>query len=134
MTCIIFTQFLALRHPEYFTQYYFGLITLLLSNRYYTVFLEQSASCTYFRYIDYSASKYQLFMLDFCYFMNLSVIVQTGLYPHCLGWYKANYVLCMGCLMSAIIMWNNSLVFHSLDKLTSVFLHAFPCLHLHLYR
>ena len=33
VTCIIFTEFLALRHPEYFTQYYFGLITLLLSYR-----------------------------------------------------------------------------------------------------
>jgi len=118
VTCIIFTEFLALRHPEYFTQFYIGLITLLLS----------------YRYIDYSASKSQLYMVDFCYFMNVSVILQTGLYPDCLSWYKANYVLCMGCLMAAIIMWNNSLVFHSLDKLTSFCLHAFPCLNIHLHR
>ena len=31
-------------------------------------------------------------------------------------------------------MWQNSLVFHSLDKLTSFFLHFFPPLHLHLFR
>ena len=47
---------------------------------------------------------------------------------------KANYVLCMGPLMFAIIIWKNSLVFHSLDKLTSFFLHFFPPLHLHLFR
>merc|ERR1712004_193145 len=39
-----------------------------------------------------------------------------------------------GTLMSAIVMWQNSLVFHSLDKLTSFFLHFFPPLHLHLFR
>ena len=48
--------------------------------------------------------------------------------------HQANYVLCMGTLMSAIVMWQNSLVFHSLDKLTSFFLHFFPPLHLHLFR
>ncbi|XP_023337252.1 uncharacterized membrane protein C776.05 [Eurytemora carolleeae] len=73
-------------------------------------------------------------MLDFCYFMNLSVIVQTAFFPNSLMWFKANYVLCMGCLMLAILVWQNSLVFHSLDKLTSFFLHAFPPLTLHLYR
>ena len=40
----------------------------------------------------------------------------------------------MGTLMSAVVMWQNSLVFHSLDKLTSFFLHFFPPLHLHLFR
>ena len=36
--------------------------------------------------------------------------------------------------MLAIVVWQNSLVFHSLDKLTSIFLHAFPPLTLHLHR
>ena len=36
--------------------------------------------------------------------------------------------------MLAIVVWQNSLVFHSMDKLTSIFLHAFPPLTLHLYR
>merc|ERR1712155_291318 len=34
----------------------------------------------------------------------------------------------------AILVWQNSLVFHSLDKLTSIFIHVFPPLTLHLYR
>ena len=41
-----------------------------------------------YRLQDYQAQKYHLFMLDFCYFMNLSVIIQTSLYPEHLLWYK----------------------------------------------
>ena len=84
--------------------------------------------------MEYRAENYHLFMLDFCYFMNVSVLVQTILFPNCLVWFKANYVLCMGVLMMAILVWQNSLVFHSLDKLTSIFIHVFPPLTLHLYR
>jgi len=118
VTCIILTEFLALRHPELFLHYYVTLMAILLT----------------FRLHDYKSQKMELFMADFCYFMNLSTVVQTWFYPDNLYWYKANYVLCMGCLMMAIIIWNNSLVFHSLDKLTSFFLHAFPPLHIHLHR
>jgi hypothetical protein len=31
-----------------------------------------------------------------------------------------------GPLASAIITWRNSLVFHSLDKVTSLFIHMYP--------
>ena len=86
------------------------------------------------RYLQYKAVKKQLFMLDFCYYMNLSVAVQVNLFPNNLLWFKVNYVLCMGCLMIAIVTWQNSLVFHSIDKLTSIFLHVFPPLTMHLYR
>ena len=118
---------------------------------------------------------------DFCYFVNLSVALQTAFFPEHLLWYKvsiktnisrqcdwnlnnifkANYMLAMGPLMTAIMVWKNSLVFHSLDKLTSMysdaplqcletdlwlinvdyfwqfasrFLHAFPPLTVHLFR
>ena len=40
------------------------------------------------RFHDYYAQKYHLFMLDFCYFMNLSVIVQTSIYPENMLWFK----------------------------------------------
>jgi len=118
VTCIVVTEFLALRHPSYFLQFYYLLMTILLANR----------------YIEYSASKDTLYMIDFCYFVNLSVVLQTSIFPESLLWYKANYVMCMGCLMLAIVVWQNSLVFHSLDKLTSFFLHAFPPLTMHLFR
>jgi len=116
--CIVVTEFIVLRYPSFFLQYYYLLMAVLLAHR----------------YMEYSASKDHLFMIDFCYFVNLSVVIQTSIFPQSLLWYKANYVMCMGCLMLAIVVWQNSLVFHSLDKLTSFFLHAFPSLAMHLFR
>lgn len=116
--CICGSEWLALRHADWFPLYYYAIMTMLLV----------------WRLITYSKDKYQLFMLDFCYFVNLSVALQTAFFPTDLNWFKANYILCMGPLMFAIIVWKNSLVFHSLDKLTSFFLHAFPPLTVHLFR
>ena len=62
------------------------------------------------------------------------MVLQTFFFKSDINWFKANYILCMGPLMFAIIVWKNSLVFHSLDKLTSFFLHAFPPITLHLLR
>ena len=44
------------------------------------------------RYLEYSVLKEHLFMLDFCYFMNLSVVIQTTLFPSHLLWYKVSSV------------------------------------------
>jgi len=116
--CICGSEWLALRQPDLFPVYYYIIMSTLLL----------------WRFITYSKDKYQLFMLDFCYFVNLSVVLQTAFFPANISWFKANYILCMGPLMFAIIVWKNSLVFHSLDKLTSFFLHAFPPLTVHLLR
>jgi len=116
--CICGSEWLALRHPEMFPLYYYMLMGILLA----------------YRWITYSQDNYQLFMLDFCYFVNFSVVLQTSLYPGNLAWFKANYILTLGPITFAIVIWKNSLVFHSLDKLTSFFLHAFPPLTMHLLR
>ncbi len=68
------------RMPNLFPYFYLGMMCLLMT----------------YRYIDYSAIKSELYMLDFCYFVNLSVILQVFLAPDDLTWFKANYVLCMG--------------------------------------
>merc|ERR1719229_2202043 len=116
--CICGSEWLTLRHADWFPLYYSVVMTCLLL----------------WRLITYTKDKYQLFMLDLCYFVNLSVFLQTTFYLDNINWFKANYILCMGPLMCAIIVWKNSLVFHSLDKLTSFFLHAFPPIVVHLLR
>jgi len=116
--CICGSEWLALRHADWFPLYYFTIMSALLL----------------WRLVTYTKDKYQLFMLDFCYFVNLSVVLQTFFFMSDINWFKANYILCMGPLMFAIIVWKNSLVFHSLDKLTSFFLHAFPPITIHLLR
>jgi len=116
--CICGSEWLALRHADWFPLYYTIIMATLLM----------------WRLVTYYQEKYHLFMLDLCYFVNLSVFLQTTFFLDNVYWYKANYALCMGPLMFAIIVWKNSLVFHSLDKLTSFFLHAFPPITIHLLR
>ena len=40
-------------------------------------------------------------------------------------------MLSHGPIIFAIILWRNSLVFHSVDKVTSVMIHIFPCLQMY---
>lgn len=96
----------------------------------------------------YYVEKFHFFTLDFCYFVN-------GLYVFCIathfieqytswtqddadharwlhefnhGLLRLNFVLTTGPLNSAIWVWKNSMVFHSLDKMTSLFIHLIPAL------
>ena len=55
-------------------------------------------------------------MLDLCYFVNLSVLLQLHLAPDSLAWYQSNYALAMGSLMNAMVVWQNSLVLHNISK------------------
>ena len=66
-------------------------------------------------------------MIDFCYFVNLSVILQTIFCgcegDACASWFQINYVLTQGPIATAIVLWGNSLVFHSIDKVYNNIIH-----------
>ena len=53
------------------------------------------------RYTTYRAINNHFFMLDFCYFMQISVITQTLLFPPTsafgAAWFKANFALRSKC-------------------------------------
>jgi len=89
---------------------------------------------TMLRYFTYHAVKYHYFLLDFCYFLNGSTALQSlvcnGISDEgtCSTWLKANFMLSHGPISMAILAWQNSLVFHSLDKMTSFFIHIMPTL------
>ena len=112
---IVFSEWCLLRKPTLFPAFYTALMLLLMC----------------WRYWDYSKQKYELFMLDFCYFVNMSVMVQYFFYPDNREWFDVNYVMCSGPVCMAIVVWHNSLVFHSLDKVTSYFLHVMPTMVVH---
>ena len=114
--CMI--QWLALRNPDYFVYLWVPLTIILWI----------------YRFVDYSSKKLELFMLDFCYFINVSVAIQVIFYPNHLEWFQTNYVLTTGPFCFAIILFRNSLVFHDLEKLTQFCLHAFPPLIMHMVR
>lgn len=86
------------------------------------------------RFFIYKQAKYHFFMLDFCYLVNLSCMLQAHFFKDNLLWFNANFALSMGPICMAIIVWKNSMVFHSINKLTSFFLHSFPPMLCHLIR
>jgi hypothetical protein len=94
------------------------------------------------------------FMLDFCYYANALCLLNIFLLPSSTALFMVNFCFSNGPLLlvrsltlerstqhplarsalnaslpsQALVAWRNSLVFHDIDKVTSVFLHALPSL------
>ena len=85
---IVFSEWCLLRKPHLFPAFYAALMAFLMA----------------WRYGDYKAQKYQLFMLDFCYFVNLSVVIQYFFFPDNREWFDVNYVMCSGPVCMAIVV------------------------------
>ncbi|KAL9642584.1 hypothetical protein ABK040_011149 [Willaertia magna] len=78
------------------------------------------------RFISYYKIGFYYFLLDFCYLGNLLLMFYLFFYYSSPHLFLLCFVTSCGPLAWAIVMWRNSLVFHSLDKVTSVFIHSFP--------
>jgi len=121
---IMFAEFLLVGYPGGFPWFYLVTLVLLMLMRYST----------------YKAIKNHFFMLDFCYFIQASAVLQSLMCSissdsgFCSSWFKANFVLSHGPIAIAILAWQNSIVFHSLDKMTSFYIHIMPALTCYLQR
>ena len=71
------------------------------------------------RYYNYHKIGFHYFLADLCYFVNLLMILSIWFFPQSKRLFISTYCLAMGNNAVAIAMWRNSLVFHSLDKVTS---------------
>jgi len=77
----------------------------------------------------YRREKLHYFLFDFCYFTNLLLLVYLWLIPpgHVAGYmFIVLFCFANGPLLWATAFWRNSLVFHSVDKMTSLFIHISP--------
>ncbi|PFH58174.1 hypothetical protein XA68_14078 [Ophiocordyceps unilateralis] len=93
-----------------------------------------TAQLVYFmplRFFTYHRQGYHYFLADLCYFVNVLLSLSIWVFPSSKRLFTAAYCLAFGNNAVAIIMWRNSLVFHSLDKVTSLFIHIMPCATLH---
>ncbi|CDH53915.1 integral to membrane protein [Lichtheimia corymbifera JMRC:FSU:9682] len=90
---------------------------------YYTI---QSLYLLSLRYLIYKVKKWHYFIFDLCYFVNAMTLLFLWVFPGSRAMFIATYCLTNGPVAWAIVTWRNSLVFHSLDKITSVFIHIFP--------
>jgi hypothetical protein len=68
------------------------------------------------RFITYHKKGYHYFLADLCYFVNILVVLSVWVFPQSKRLFIATYCLAYGNNAVAIIMWRNSLVFHSMDK------------------
>ncbi|PNH55594.1 hypothetical protein VD0003_g2000 [Verticillium dahliae] len=83
------------------------------------------------RFFTYHRRGMHYFLADLCYFVNFLLMLSIWGFPGSKRLFTAAYCLAFGNNAVAIIMWRNSLVFHSFDKVTSLFIHIMPCATLH---
>lgn len=76
--------------------------------------------------MSYHKNKWHYFMLDFCYACNLMTMLLLYVYPYNDGFFKVVFCLSNGPLITAVVAWSNSLVFHDVDRITSLFIHMYP--------
>ncbi|WRT67406.1 uncharacterized protein IL334_004377 [Kwoniella shivajii] len=105
-TCLLYGM-----APEYFPLAYTIQIGFYLPLRAYT----------------YKKKAWHYFLFgDMCYFVNVLDLLWIWVFPSSTKLFICCHLLTLGPLASAIITWRNSLVFHSLDKIISIFIHIYP--------
>jgi len=70
------------------------------------------------RFYTYKRRELHYFLADLCYFVNLLCMLSIWFFPNSKRLFISTYCLAMGNNAVAIAMWRNSLVFHSMDKVT----------------
>ncbi|KAF1984260.1 hypothetical protein K402DRAFT_336927 [Aulographum hederae CBS 113979] len=112
---IFISGYLIGQYPEYFHLWYTGQLLYFMPIRWYS----------------YHKKGFHYFLADLCYFVNLLLVLSIWVFPSSKRLFISTYCLAFGNNAVAIAMWRNSLVFHSLDKVTSLFIHIMPCVTLH---
>eukprot|EP00834_Sanchytrium_tribonematis_P000040 NODE_2_length_91304_cov_0.692462.p40 type:complete len:247 gc:universal NODE_2_length_91304_cov_0.692462:21032-21772(+) len=109
VTSLWSTAFLVGRYPLLFPKIYIFIVSTLISIRYYL----------------YKKENYHYFLFDFCYILNGLLIFQI-LFPTDFL-FTVVFCLAHGPVGWATAIWKNAFVFHSIDKITSVYIHILPC-------
>ncbi|CAD7964419.1 unnamed protein product [Amoebophrya sp. A25] len=79
------------------------------------------------RFYDYWVTKWMFFYVDFCYFANAILLLYVWVFPDVPELFIISF--CCSCQqVTGIPLYRNSLVFHSLQKLISLYLHFCPFL------
>lgn len=74
----------------------------------------------------YTSKKWHYFLFDFCYFLNVANLLFIWVFPSSEFLFTVCYCAAHGPLAFSVATWRNSLVFHSLEKMTSLFIHLYP--------
>lgn len=93
---------------------------------FYRVYSIEAVVLVGLRIVIYRLKRWHYYLLDFCYFSNLLLLLQLWLLPKNALMHKVMFAYATGPLAWSIVAFRNSLVFHSLDKITSLMLHWMP--------
>ena len=99
---IFISGYLIGAYPDYFHIWYTAQLAYFMPIRWYT----------------YHKRGYHYFLADLCYFVNMLTILSIWAFPRSKRLFISTYCLAYGNNAVAIAMWRNSMVFHSLDKIT----------------
>ncbi len=99
---IFISGYLIGAHPEFFYVWFTAQLCYFMPIRYYT----------------YRRRGYHYFLADLCYFVNFLLLLSVWVAPRSKRLFISTYCLAHGNNAVAIAMWRNSMVFHSLDKIT----------------
>ena len=110
IVAILSTQWILLTCPHQFKHFH----------------LKVFAALFFTRTVKYYWKGYEMFMIDLCYCLNWSILYQLYLDPGNRKWFDINYCLALGPIMHAILVFGNSLVLHSVEKMTWCAVHALP--------
>lgn len=78
------------------------------------------------RFFYYRSKRWHYYMFDLCYAVQVLIFLNVWIYPQSITLSKVTFAFSLGPLLWSILAFRNSLVYHSLDKVTSLFLHFFP--------
>jgi len=104
------TPFLLGAHPNLVASFYTTKAIILISAR----------------FIMYKKLNWHYFLFDFCYFANLCLLGYLHFFPNTPMLFMLVFGMANGPLGWAVPIWRNSMVFHSIDKVTSVLIHIGP--------
>jgi hypothetical protein len=110
VTCLWSGAFVVGKMPDLFPHWYTLLAVILFTVRWFS----------------YKAIQWHYFCFDLCYFLNFLTLLWLWVFPQTKSLYIAVFSLNNGPIAWAILAWRNSMVFHSLDKVITVFIHLAP--------
>ncbi|ODQ44711.1 hypothetical protein PICMEDRAFT_18111 [Pichia membranifaciens NRRL Y-2026] len=107
---IFFFGYLIGNHPQYVHVVYSIIFTILMP----------------IRLITYYKIGYGYYLADLCYYVNFLLMLYIWVLPQSQMLFVTCCSFSWGTLSFAVITWKNKLVFHSVDKITSTFIHVLP--------
>lgn len=100
---IFISGFIIGGYPEYFHIWYTAQLLYYMPIRFYT----------------YHKRGWGYFLADLCYFVNFLTMLSIWVFPNSKRLFVSTYFLAYGNNAVAVAMWRNSMVFHSLNKVTT---------------